>query len=228
MGLVVTIAGVIRTYFIWKSLMDSYDETWFAYPLWIAAAVEIDLAVICACAPAWKSLLQQPIQDFSSRVSSKISSLRSPHNSRGTPETTPTSSSNGRAIIFKPMRSLPWFQVTKLAFEKDHDTSVGRSTQDLENGSRGPFELGVDDHQIELERDIGSREFRHSDVVLNDETSTRPRTTTPTLRIMKRQSVVQESAHISELLPQPRRSVGALRPGQWLGEASSIRFSPKR
>ena len=46
MGLIVTIAGVIRTYFIWKSLMASYDETWFAYPLWIAAAVEIDLAVV--------------------------------------------------------------------------------------------------------------------------------------------------------------------------------------
>jgi hypothetical protein len=40
------------TYFIWKSLVLSYDETWFAYPLWIAAAVEVDLAVICACAPA--------------------------------------------------------------------------------------------------------------------------------------------------------------------------------
>lgn len=46
LGLIVTIAGAIRTYFIWKSLMDSWDETWFAYPLWIAAAVEIDLAVV--------------------------------------------------------------------------------------------------------------------------------------------------------------------------------------
>jgi hypothetical protein len=48
---------VDRTYFIWKSLIDSYDETWFAYPLWICAAVEIDLAVICACAPTIRPLL---------------------------------------------------------------------------------------------------------------------------------------------------------------------------
>jgi len=55
--------------------MQSWDETWFAYPLWIAAAVEIDVGVvsvpeaarckpvadrrlqICACAPALKTLL---------------------------------------------------------------------------------------------------------------------------------------------------------------------------
>jgi len=46
LGFIVTIAGVIRTYFIWKSLIATWDETWFAYPLWIAAAVEIDLAVV--------------------------------------------------------------------------------------------------------------------------------------------------------------------------------------
>lgn len=46
LGFIVTIAGIVRTYYIWKSLMDSYDTTWYAYPLWIAAAIEIDLAVV--------------------------------------------------------------------------------------------------------------------------------------------------------------------------------------
>lgn len=45
-GIIVTIAGVVRTYFIWKSLIDTYDETWFTYPLWICAALEIDIAVV--------------------------------------------------------------------------------------------------------------------------------------------------------------------------------------
>ena len=45
-GFFVTIAGIIRTYYIYKSLIESYDETWFTYPLWIAAAVEIDIAVV--------------------------------------------------------------------------------------------------------------------------------------------------------------------------------------
>ena len=46
LGFIVTIAGSIRTYYTWKSLIESWDETWFAYPLWIAAAVELDLGLV--------------------------------------------------------------------------------------------------------------------------------------------------------------------------------------
>ncbi|KAK3633268.1 hypothetical protein LTR56_002505 [Elasticomyces elasticus] len=57
LGFIVIVAGSVRTYYIWKGLMATWDETWYAYPLWIAAAVEIDVGVICACAPALKTLL---------------------------------------------------------------------------------------------------------------------------------------------------------------------------
>jgi hypothetical protein len=62
LGFVVTIAGIFRcvisykhgfkllmvyrTYYIWYSLFKSLDSTWYAYPLWIAAAVEVQLAVV--------------------------------------------------------------------------------------------------------------------------------------------------------------------------------------
>ncbi|RYN77762.1 hypothetical protein AA0120_g11214 [Alternaria tenuissima] len=45
MGLIVTGAGIVRTWYIYRSLFNEYDQTWYAYPLWIAAAVEIDLGV---------------------------------------------------------------------------------------------------------------------------------------------------------------------------------------
>ena len=50
MGLIVTAAGIVRTWFIYRSLFNEYDQTWYAYPLWIAAAVEIDLGVVSKCA----------------------------------------------------------------------------------------------------------------------------------------------------------------------------------
>lgn len=50
-GFFVTIAGIIRSYYIYKSLIASYDETWFTYPLWIAAALEIDIAVVSRSLP---------------------------------------------------------------------------------------------------------------------------------------------------------------------------------
>jgi len=47
MGLIVSAAGIVRTWFIYRSLFNNeYDQTWYAYPLWIAAAVEIDLGVV--------------------------------------------------------------------------------------------------------------------------------------------------------------------------------------
>lgn len=50
MGIIVTAAGIVRTWFIYRSLFNEYDQTWYAYPLWIAAAVEIDLGVVSRCA----------------------------------------------------------------------------------------------------------------------------------------------------------------------------------
>lgn len=46
LGLIVTVAGALRSYFTWQSLLESYDETWYCYGIWLAAAVEIDLGVV--------------------------------------------------------------------------------------------------------------------------------------------------------------------------------------
>ncbi|KAF2476573.1 uncharacterized protein BDR25DRAFT_375541 [Lindgomyces ingoldianus] len=59
LGFIVTVAGIVRTWYIYKSLIAEYDETWYAFPLWIAAAVEIDLGVICASAPVLRPLLSK-------------------------------------------------------------------------------------------------------------------------------------------------------------------------
>ena len=46
LGLVVTIAGALRTYYLWYDLVDSYDVTWLSFPLWISATVEIYLGLV--------------------------------------------------------------------------------------------------------------------------------------------------------------------------------------
>lgn len=47
-GMIVTVAGALRTYFIYSSLFgpEKYDQSWSTYPLWICAAIEIDLAIV--------------------------------------------------------------------------------------------------------------------------------------------------------------------------------------
>ncbi|KAK5111136.1 hypothetical protein LTR62_005335 [Meristemomyces frigidus] len=210
LGFIVTIAGIIRTYFIWKSLVQQYDETWWAYPLWIAAAVEIDLAVICACAPAWKSLLQQPIATLSSKLSSKLSSFRSPHSSsRGTPSH--SSHAGGKPSVSNPLRSLPWFQITRLGFEKTDSktTCLEKSFSSSETPIRPNHHI---DDELELQRSP------HSDPEMDYGGGMTIRSTTPSLQIMMRRSLEQQSAYVDSSAVGNETGMQQRRSGQWLAE----------
>lgn len=66
LGIFVSIVGAVRTYYAWMAF-SSYDLTWYATPHWIAAIVEINLAIACACAPALRPLFRGT--QFLSRIS---------------------------------------------------------------------------------------------------------------------------------------------------------------
>jgi hypothetical protein len=51
LGFLVTLAGCLRTYTIWRTV-ESYDLAWWSTPHWICSEVEIDLALVCAIIPA--------------------------------------------------------------------------------------------------------------------------------------------------------------------------------
>ncbi|KAJ5523489.1 hypothetical protein N7513_013033 [Penicillium frequentans] len=57
LGVVVNVAGSVRTVYVWKSQIASYDQTWQGWPILIAAAVEISLGLICSSAPALRPLI---------------------------------------------------------------------------------------------------------------------------------------------------------------------------
>jgi hypothetical protein len=46
LALLVIAAGAVRAYYTWKALIGSYDETWYSVPLWVAATVELQVAVV--------------------------------------------------------------------------------------------------------------------------------------------------------------------------------------
>jgi hypothetical protein len=82
LGLIVTVAGIVRTYYIWRTLIDTFDETWDSMPLYICATVEIDLAILCGCAPALKPLFAPMVAQVSEMLSTVTGSNNS--SSRGT------------------------------------------------------------------------------------------------------------------------------------------------
>jgi hypothetical protein len=110
-GTIVTVAGVVRTWFIYRSLFGEWDQTWHAYPLWIAAAIEIDLGVvrrnfqierlpqltyqICASAPVLRPLLAKIPFNLSGTWSHSFSMKKStPYASKGSARRTPAGSHN--------------------------------------------------------------------------------------------------------------------------------------
>lgn len=46
LGVVVNVAGSVRTVYVWKSVMVGYDITWIGWPVLIAATVEISLGLV--------------------------------------------------------------------------------------------------------------------------------------------------------------------------------------
>jgi hypothetical protein len=85
LGYLVAIAGIVRSYFLWRAA-ETYDLTWWASPQWCSAEVEIDLAIICACAAP----LRAPVERFVKRmkgisrtVTSSVAGRRTPFGKDG-------------------------------------------------------------------------------------------------------------------------------------------------
>ncbi|KIW04229.1 uncharacterized protein PV09_04535 [Verruconis gallopava] len=72
LGLVVCVAGAVRAYYSWYALIATYDDTWNGFGIYIAATIELDLGVICACAPAVRAFVMKV---FLPRIATIVSIL---------------------------------------------------------------------------------------------------------------------------------------------------------
>ncbi|KAL4883316.1 hypothetical protein BJY04DRAFT_216616 [Aspergillus karnatakaensis] len=57
LGIIVDVAGSIRTAYVYKSMLASYDTTWEGWPVLLAATIEINVGLICTSAPALRPLV---------------------------------------------------------------------------------------------------------------------------------------------------------------------------
>ena len=74
LGLLVVGAGAARTYYLSK-LGTHYDITWIGFDVFIWSVLEVQLAIICACAPALRVLFREYLKDPISRAMQTASSL---------------------------------------------------------------------------------------------------------------------------------------------------------
>ena len=48
LGIIVNVAGAIRTAFVYESMIATYDATWMGWPILLSAAIEINLGLVCS------------------------------------------------------------------------------------------------------------------------------------------------------------------------------------
>lgn len=58
LGFVVVLAGSMRLYWVAEVVNNTYDVTWDGFVMWIWTAVEVNLGVICGCAPTLRPLFR--------------------------------------------------------------------------------------------------------------------------------------------------------------------------
>jgi len=96
LGYLVTAAGAVRSYYTYRVFYNNYDLTWYQYPAFLAAAVENDVAIICACVPTLRPLLPHifggPITRirawYSSKSGSSANTTQNNSNNSSKPGTT--------------------------------------------------------------------------------------------------------------------------------------------
>lgn len=58
-GVIVVVAGAMRTYWTNYVTVHTYDVTWDGFALWMWTAIECNLGIICGCVPVLRRLLPQ-------------------------------------------------------------------------------------------------------------------------------------------------------------------------
>ncbi|VUC20135.1 unnamed protein product [Clonostachys rosea] len=57
-GIIVIIAGCMRTYWVIQVVDETYDVTWDGFRMWTWTAIEVNLGVICGCVPTLRPLFK--------------------------------------------------------------------------------------------------------------------------------------------------------------------------
>ncbi|KAE9975489.1 hypothetical protein EG328_003148 [Venturia inaequalis] len=108
LGFIVSIAAAFRTYYWYQAFIVSYDLTWEAYPLWIASSVEVNIGMICACAPAIRVLVQKKFIPTLSQLSESEGSRSDERSGEHSKRTSKLwGSMHSRNSIARPFSSSP-------------------------------------------------------------------------------------------------------------------------
>ncbi|CAD6447475.1 f5a65b85-6825-44c0-8c95-cc2709ff95ec [Sclerotinia trifoliorum] len=136
LGFLSCFAGIIRTYYMYK-VTKVWDQVWASYPVWVTAAVELYIGIICTSIPATKAFFVTYIPKlFSSHPSCSSGASHSPrtytprYNSKGENLASPrfgiTSTSKSPKVLHSQNSKTPLSTDNSL-----YDRTIGTSIFEL-------------------------------------------------------------------------------------------------
>ncbi|KAM5441322.1 hypothetical protein MferCBS31731_003752 [Microsporum ferrugineum] len=78
LGLIACVAGCVKSYYMYQTLVGTYDVTWEGYKVWVWTDIEVNLAVICASIPVLRPFAQK----YLPKLGFKTASSRSQYGQR--------------------------------------------------------------------------------------------------------------------------------------------------
>ncbi|RAL64276.1 hypothetical protein DID88_002168 [Monilinia fructigena] len=158
LGLLSCFAGIVRTYYMYI-VTQVWDQVWASYPVWISAAVELYIGIICTSIPATKAFFVTYIPKLFNSHPSRTDIDHHPNynpyfNSKGDPIPYPgfgiTSTSKSHPRTLTRESSMAPLN----AEDSLHDNTVGTSILELAsitNTIRGNSNEKHDDEKWKLE-----------------------------------------------------------------------------
>lgn len=156
LGIIVNVAGAVRTAYVYESMLATYDTTWMGWPILLSGTIEINMGLICASAPALRPLLTVIIprlldttRHYYSSSSKRASKLWSPEPSKasnaiasqGDLDVEAHGGLDGRMHVLRTVELESWTEPTQkdvgVAHTSDFDGAEGPlpdNTADLKSG----------------------------------------------------------------------------------------------
>ncbi|KAI5304745.1 hypothetical protein KEM56_006003, partial [Ascosphaera pollenicola] len=123
-GLVACVASIVRTYYMWVTVVQSYDISWWAYDAWLWNIIELNLSATCASVPTLRPLYHRIV----------VEGMRSITSGRDNAKYE-MSSSDGFAMSKRDFEASQIRQMTTIEIEEEYDHDRSLITSRLEAGT---------------------------------------------------------------------------------------------
>ncbi|KAF2434105.1 hypothetical protein EJ08DRAFT_694126 [Tothia fuscella] len=80
-GFLVVVAGIVRTIYLRKVQEEIYDKIWVVFNIYVTSIAEMNIAIVCACAPSLKALFGRYYDTMSSKYGTPNDSKENSKNS---------------------------------------------------------------------------------------------------------------------------------------------------